>query len=325
MKRILPLLFISVQVFAQQNFDTVKIMPIHVKANIYMLKGSGGNIGLITGKEGNLIIDDQFAPLSDKIKAAVQSLDKGPIKYLINTHIHGDHTGGNENFKKDGVTIIAQENVRSRMMKEQYNAVRKTTTPPLDPAFWPVITFEDHIALHINDEDLEVFHFNFGSHTDGDAIVYFKKANVFHTGDVFVRYGYPYIDMSNGGSINGFVKVLDLALARMDDKAIIIPGHGELATKADVKIFRDRLADIRDQVAAALKKGKKPDEIPALGITDKYDAEWGKGFLKGKDFVLMIADGMDCSGCAKQSSDLGDRFVLPTCFARTRDDDKLLV
>ncbi len=188
------------------------------------------------------------------------------------------------------MTIIAQEHVRNRMMKEQYNAVRKTTIPPANPDALPVVTFEDHISLHINGEDLDLIHYNFGSHTDGDAIIHFKNANVYHMGDVFVRYGYPFIDMSNGGSINGFIKVLDLALARIDDKAVIIPGHGELATKADVKAFRDRLLDIRDQVAAALKKGKKPEEITALGITDKYEADWGKGFLKGKDFVMMITD-----------------------------------
>jgi glyoxylase-like metal-dependent hydrolase (beta-lactamase superfamily II) len=290
MKHLILFILISPSLLAQQNFDTVRIRPVKITENIYMLKGSGGNIGVLTGKDGNLIIDDQFAPLSEKIKAAVQSLDKGSIKYLINTHLHGDHTGGNENFRKDGVTIIAQEHVRNRMMKEQYNAVRKTTIPASNPDALPVVTFEDHISLHINGEDLDVIHYNFGSHTDGDAIIHFKNANVYHMGDVFVRYGFPFIDMSNGGSINGFVKVLDLALARIDDKAVIIPGHGELATKADVKVFRDRLADIRDQVAAALKKGKKPEEITALGITDKYDADWGKGFLKGKDFVMMVAE-----------------------------------
>jgi len=290
MKHFILLVLISPSLWAQQNFDTVRIRPVMIKENLYMLKGSGGNIGLLTGKDGNLIIDDQFAPLSEKIKAAVQLLDKGSIKYLINTHLHGDHTGGNENFRKEGVTIFAQEHVRSRMMKEQYNPVRKITIPPSNPEALPVVTFEDHISLHINGEDLDVIHYNFGSHTDGDAIIHFKNANVYHMGDVFVRYGYPFIDMGNGGSINGFIKVLDLALERIDDKAIIIPGHGELATKADVKIFRDRLADMRDQVAAAMKKGKKPDEILALGITDKYDADWGKGFLKGKDFVMMIAE-----------------------------------
>jgi cyclase len=290
MKYSIFLVLIVSSVSAQQNFDTVRIRPVKVKENIYMLKGSGGNIGVLVGKDGNLLIDDQYGPLSEKIKTAVQSLDKGAIKYLINTHLHGDHTGGNENFQKDGVTIIAQEHVRSRMMKEQYNPVRKITIPPSKPEALPVITFDDHVSLHINGEDLEVIHYNFGSHTDGDAIIHFKNANVYHMGDVFVRYGFPFIDVGNGGSVNGFIKVLDLALARIDDSAVIIPGHGELATKADVKVFRDRLADIRDGVAAALKKGKKPEEIPSLGITEKYEADWGKGFLKGKDFVMMVAE-----------------------------------
>lgn len=284
------LMAISFSSLAQQNFDTVKIQPIKIKDNLYMLKGSGGNMGLLTGKDGNLLIDDQFAPLSEKIKAAIQSLDSNPLKYLINTHLHGDHTGGNDNFGKWGATILAQEHVRERLSKEQYNARFKTTTPPRDPIALPVITFDDKIRLHLNGEDIEVFHFNEGSHTDGDAIIHFKTSNVFHTGDVFVRYGYPFIDYSSGGSANGFIIVLDKFLAVLNDQSVIIPGHGELATKADVKKFRDRMADIRDQIAAALKKGKKVEDIPSLGITDKYDADWGKGFLKGKDFVLMIAE-----------------------------------
>jgi glyoxylase-like metal-dependent hydrolase (beta-lactamase superfamily II) len=291
MKRLF-ILFMAIQGIAlgQQNFDTVKIQSVKVKENIYMLKGSGGNMGLLTGKDGSLLIDDQFAPLSEKIKAAAQSLDSNPIKYLINTHIHGDHTGGNDNFQKMGVTILAQEHVRDRMMMEQVNKAMNRTTPARDAAALPVITFDDRIRLHLNGEDIEVFHFNEGSHTDGDAIIHFTKSNVFHTGDVFVRYGYPFIDYSSGGSVNGFVNVLDKLLVVLNDQSVIIPGHGELATKADVKKFRDRMAEIRDQVAAAIKKGKKPADIPALGITDKYDAEWGKGFLKGKDFVLMIAE-----------------------------------
>ncbi len=291
MKRFFILLMaISGFAFGQQNFDTVKIQPVKIKENIYMLKGSGGNIGLLTGKDGNLMIDDQFAPLSDKIKNAIGSIDTNPIRFLINTHIHGDHTGGNDNFQKMGVTILAQEHVRDRMTKEQVNKALNRTTPARDAAALPVITFDDRIRLHLNGEDLDIFHVNEGSHTDGDAIIHFTKSNVFHTGDVFVRYGYPFIDYSSGGSVNGFIIVLDKLLAMLNDQSVIIPGHGELATKADVKKFRDRMAEIRDSVAAALKKGKKPADIPALGITDKYDAEWGKGFLKGKDFVLMIAE-----------------------------------
>ncbi len=274
---------------AQENFDTVKIRPIRVAEHIHMLKGSGGNIGVLTGKDGVLMIDDQFAPLSQKIKDAIKTLDPGEIRFLINTHVHGDHSGGNENFKRMGVTVIAHDRVRERMMKVHVDKASKETTPPRDKDAWPVITVTDKISFHLNDEDIDVLHFSSG-HTDGDVIVYFKKANVFHTGDMFVRYGYPYIDASRGGGINVFIAYLDKLLPLMDENSKVIPGHGELATKADVKVFRDKLADIRDQVAAALKKGKKVEDIPAMSISDKYDAEWGKGFLKGKDYILFIAE-----------------------------------
>jgi glyoxylase-like metal-dependent hydrolase (beta-lactamase superfamily II) len=271
----------------QENFDTVKIRPVKIYEHIYMLKGSGGNIGVLTGKDGILMIDDQFAPLSQKIKDAIKSLDPGEIRFLINTHVHGDHSGGNENFKRMGVAVIAHERVRERMMKE--HVYKETKEPPRDRDAWPIITLADKVSLHLNDEDIDLLHFGNG-HTDGDVIVHFKKANVFHTGDIFVRYGYPYIDASRGGGVNGFIAFLDKLLPVMDENSKVIPGHGELATKADVKVFRDKLADIRDQVAVALKNGKKVEDIPGLGITDKYDAAWGKGFLKGKDYVLFIAE-----------------------------------
>ena len=275
---------------AQTNYDTVRIRPVKVTEQIYMLKGAGGNIGVMIGKEGTLMIDNQFAPLSNKINGAIKSLDPGEIKFLINTHLHGDHSGGNENFYKMGSTIVAHDLVRERMMKESINRQNRTT-PPRDKEAWPAITFSDKLNFHLNDEDIVLHHFDMG-HTDGDVIVQFKKANVIHAGDAFVRYGYPYIDISSGGSVNGFVSTLDKILLLIDDNTKVIPGHGELATKADVKKVRDAVADIRDQVVAALKKGKKMEDIPALGITDKYDAEYGKGFVKGKDFVLMMAENL---------------------------------
>ena len=290
MRKAVPflLLFFSLTVYGQ-NFDTVKIRPFKVAENIYLLKGSGGNIGVMTGKDGTIVIDDQFAPLSNKINGAIKTLDPGEVRFLINTHLHGDHSGGNENFKRMGVTIIAQDAVRARMMTEQFSARNNRTSPPRDKDAWPVITFPDRMSFHLNDEDIELIHMDPG-HTDGDIIIHFKKANVFHTGDAFVRYGYPFIDLSSGGSFSGFISTLDKTLALMDDQSKVIPGHGELATKADIKILRGKLVDIRDQVAAALKKGKKVEDIPAMGITEKYDAEMGKGFLKGKDLVLMIAE-----------------------------------
>ncbi|SHG86512.1 Glyoxylase, beta-lactamase superfamily II [Chryseolinea serpens] len=279
---------LAVAVAQQPNYDTVRIRPVLVSNNLYFLKGSGGNIGVLIGNDGTLMIDDQFAPLSNKINGAIKTLSPGEIKFLINTHIHGDHTGGNDNFKKMGITILAQDQVRERMTKETVNRQNEKVPPRAKDAL-PDITFADKLNVHINDEDIELIHFDPG-HTDGDVIVHFKKANVYHMGDMFVTYGYPFIDVSSGGSVNGMIAALDKILALMDDQAKVIPGHGELSTKADVKVFRDRLADIRDQVAAALKKGKKKEDLPNLGITDKYDAEWGKGFLKGKDFVMLVAD-----------------------------------
>jgi len=295
MKRFLLTLFCvgltTAAILAQQpNYDTVRIRPVLVANNLYFLKGSGGNIGVLIGNDGTLMIDDQFAPLSNKINGAIKTLSPGEIRFLINTHLHGDHTGGNDNFKKMGVTILAQDQVRDRMSKESVNRAN-AKVPPREKEALPDITFADKLNMHINDEDIELLHFDPG-HTDGDVVVHFKKANVYHMGDMFVTYGYPFIDVSSGGTINGMISTLDKVLAIMDDNAKVIPGHGELSTKADVKVFRDRLVDIRDQVAAALKKGKKKEDIAGLGITDKYDAEWGKGFLKGKDFVLMVAENL---------------------------------
>ncbi len=271
-----------------QDYDTVKIVPVSVTNNIYMLKGAGGNVGLLIGKEGTLMIDDQFAPLSNKINGAIKSLDPGEIRFLFNTHLHGDHTGGNENFRRIGATVVAHNQVRVRMSKEQVNKAFNRTTPPRDPEALPVITFADKLNFHLNDEDIELIHLDNG-HTDGDVLVHFMKANVYHTGDAFVRYGYPFIDVSSGGTFTGFINSLDKILAITDESSKIIPGHGELATRADVKSLRDKLVDIKDQVLVALKKGKKVEDVTALGITDKYDAELGKGFFKGKDFVLLVA------------------------------------
>ena len=293
------IILLTGRVFAQQNFDTVKIRPIKVAENIYMLKGSGGNVGVITGKEGILMVDDQFAPLSEKIREAIKKINPGQIRFLVNTHVHGDHSGGNENFKKIGVTIIAHDQVRDRMMKEWMNTRLSRMVPPRDKEAWPLITFETKLNLHFNDEEIELIYLDRG-HTDGDILVHFKKANVFHTGDTFVRYGYPYIDLSNGGSFVGFMNTLEVMLVLLNDNSKVIPGHGELATKADVRLFRDKMADIRDQVIAALKNGTKVEDIPGLGITDKYDAELGKGFVKGKDFVLLIAGDLGLSAQLKK-------------------------
>lgn len=274
-------LAIALNATSQQNWDSVKVTSHHVKNNIYMLKGSGGNIGVLTGSDGVVMIDDQFLQLGEKIRNAIALLDKGPILFTLNTHIHGDHSGSNEYFKRLGSTIVAHDVVRTRMIKE-----------PRDKDAWPVITFPNKLSLHLNEEDIDLIHFEAG-HTDGDVIIHFREANVFHMGDVFVRYGYPYIDMSNGGSINGLIASVEKAMNLMDEESIVIPGHGDLCKKADVQRYHDRLKDIRDKVANALRQGKKQEDLSGLGITDPYDAEWGQSFIKGKDFVLIVAQGLN--------------------------------
>ena len=295
-KLIVIVLFVAVSIIArsQDKWDSIKVVSENVKDNIYMLKGSGGNIGVITGKDGIAMIDDQFLPLGEKIRNAIAALDSNPIKFTINTHIHGDHSGSNEYFTQIGSTLVAHDVVRERMMKETINREGKTV-PPRDKDAWPVVTFPQQLNLHLNGQDIELIHFGAG-HTDGDVIIRFKQANVFHMGDVFVTYGYPYIDLTNGGTINGLISTLDKSMALMDDQSKVIPGHGNLCTKTDVKKYRDRLADIRDKVASALKKGKKTEDLAGLGITNAYDAEWGKSFIKGKDFVLIVAEGLKPSG-----------------------------
>jgi cyclase len=277
--------------FSQPNFDTVKIRPLKITDKVYMLKGSGGNIGLLTGGDGLLMIDDQYAPLSEKIAKAINTIDASPVRFLVNTHIHGDHSGGNENFKKMGVTIVAHDVVRQRMSKETVNTRTNQTIPPRDKSAWPEITFADRMNFHLNDEDLELYHFTNG-HTDGDIIIRFVKANTYHVGDLFNRGSYPYIDPNNGGDVKGYITNLDKILALVDDNAKIIPGHGNLATKADLKTYRDMIVDIHDQVAAAVKKGKKVEDIPALDIAAKYDATFVSGFVKRKDFVIVLANAL---------------------------------
>lgn len=294
---ILCLLFVPSK--AQDNLDTVEIRTVQVAENLYFLKGAGGNIGVFIGKEGTLMIDNQFAPLSNKINGAIKTLSPNDIRFLINTHIHGDHSGGNENFKKMGVTIVAHDNVMERMSHQQVNRTGNAVTPPRPEDAWPMISFSDKLNFYLNQEDIELLHVSPG-HTDGDVVVHFKKANVFHMGDLFVTYGYPYIDYNNGGSIIGFVESLDSFLKLMDDNTKIIPGHGEICTKADVKQFRDRLAEFRDEVTAALKKGKKVEDIGNLPIASKYDETWGKGFVKGKDFTLQIAENIKATQPTKK-------------------------
>ncbi|HJW27761.1 MAG TPA: MBL fold metallo-hydrolase [Saprospiraceae bacterium] len=274
---------------AQRNFDTVQVRANQLSDAVWMLTGSGGNIGVSSGEDGTVIIDDQFAPLSDKIKKAVAEIAKSntPIKFVVNTHWHGDHTGGNENFGKDGAVIIAHENVRKRMSEERFNEFVKSTIPASPKVALPVVTFTEDITLHLNGDDVQIFHVN-PAHTDGDAIIYFTKANIVHMGDVFFWGSYPFIDISSGGSINGLVAAVDRVLPMLNEDVKIIPGHGTLANKDNLRSYRDMLASVRDAIVAMIRRGKSLDEVKAAKPTKEFDAQWGKGSSPSDRFVEIV-------------------------------------
>lgn len=274
-----PLFFLQAQ--------EVSIEPIKVKDNIYMLKGRGGNIGVSFGKDGVLIIDNQFEDMVPKIKNAIKDLTDEEVRFVINTHYHGDHTGGNRIFGEEGKTIVAHQNVFNRLNTEQHSKFRDRTTPAAPKAARPVITFDHFVTFHINDETIQVMHFN-KAHTDGDAVVYFEDANVLHAGDLFVTYGYPFIDADAGGSLNGFIDTLHKILLLINNETVIIPGHGDLSAKKDVEDFREKLVDIRDRIQKEVEAGKDLNEVIAANPLESYETEWGNGFIKSKDFITLV-------------------------------------
>lgn len=270
-----------------QDWDAVEIKTTKVADNIYMLEGRGGNIGVIVGEDGVMIVDNQYAPLADKIKSAITAISSGPIKYVINTHWHFDHTGGNEVFGGDGSIIIAHDNVRTRVSKDQFMVHMQNEVKASPEVAWPVVTFSDDLTYYFNDEEIMIHH-SPPAHTDGDAVVYFKKANVIHMGDTFVRYGFPFIDISAGGSVNGMIDNLNEVLGMINDQTKVIPGHGQLASRLDMAKFRDVVTDIRDQVKKSIEKGNSLDDILSSGITKKYDEKWSGPFIKTKDFLTFV-------------------------------------
>ena len=275
----------------QEDFSKVTVKTTSVAGSVSMLQGEGGNIGVLVGPDGVLLVDDEYAPLVPKIEAAVKQLSPKPIRFVVNTHFHGDHTGGNAGLGTDGAIIIAQDNVRKRLSTEQFSPFSKQMRPPLPVVAWPVVTFADSVSFHLDGEDIDVFHIA-PAHTDGDSVVWFKTSNVVHAGDLFFNGLYPFIDFGTGGSIDGVVAGADLVLSRINDQAKVIPGHGPVGSKADLKRYRDMLATIRDRVRKAIQDGKTLDQTVASKPTAEFDAAWGNGFLKPEAFVALLYTGM---------------------------------
>lgn len=271
-----------------QDFSKVEIKTERLAANVYMMIGSGGNLGLSIGEDAVFVIDDQFAPLTPKIEAAIKKLTDKPVKFVLNTHWHYDHTGGNENLGKAGALIFAHENVRKRMSGDQFIEFLASKVPASPKGALPVVTFSTDITFHLNADEIFVYHVP-AAHTDGDAIVHFRKSDVIHTGDIFFNKLYPFIDASSGGTIDGMVAAVDRVLAIATDKTKIIPGHGPLATRADLSAYRDMLATVAGRIKAQIKEGRKFEDIVASKPTADFDDAWGKGSIPGAKFAEMVA------------------------------------
>lgn len=272
---------------AQQDFSKVEIQTVVVRPGVHMLIGSGGNIGVSSGEDGVLLIDDQYAPLTEKIGAAVAKISTKPIRFIINTHWHGDHTGGNENIGKTGAVIVAHENVRVRMSREHFNAFFDRRTPPSPAGALPVVTFVQDVSFHVNGDELHVFHVD-PAHTDGDSIIHWKRDNVFHMGDLYFSAGYPFIDLSSSGAAQGIIAAADKVISIADDESKIIPGHGPLSNKKELIAYRDMLKDIQSKITSLIQQGKSLEEVKAAKPTAAYDAKWGTGFINGDQIIEFV-------------------------------------
>src|SRR5436190_3042596 len=252
MKRSLLILLVPAVLSAQQNFDTVTVKTQALRGGVYMLTGAGGNMGLSVGSDATFLVDDQFAPLTPKIQAAIAAITQAPVRFVINTHWHGDHVGGNENFGNAGSLLVAHDNVRKRMSVEQFSKLFNRTTPASPAGALPVVTFTDSLTFHINGDDLVALHVP-PAHTDGDVVVHFTKADVIHMGDTFMTAcSYPLVDLGSGGNVNGFVTAADAALAVCGPQTMVIPGHGQLSDCAGLREWRNMIVSVRESVSAEM-------------------------------------------------------------------------
>ncbi len=274
---------------AQQapDFSRVQVKSQRVAGNVYMLTGAGGNMALLVGDDGALLVDDQFAPLAPKIRAAIALLTERPVRFVINTHWHSDHSGGNEAFGATGSVIVAHRNTRERMSTRQLVDLFNLEVPASPAVALPIVTFEQSVQLHLNGEDISVEHAP-RAHTDSDAVLYFAKADVVHTGDMFVLGFYPFIDLGTGGSIDGVIAGSAAVLARTGPATQIIPGHGALATRADLQAYHDMLATVRERVAAAIRKGRTLQQVLESKPTGEFDSRYARAGTSPDAWVQRV-------------------------------------
>ncbi len=270
-----------------QDFEQVQIETIPIRDGIYMLTGEGGNIGVSAGEDGVFLIDDQFAPLTEKILNAVGEISPEPVRFLINTHWHSDHTGGNENLGKAGVLIFAHDNVRELLSTDQVMAVFNREVPASPEVALPAITFNETMTFHLNGETIEAFHVN-SAHTNGDSIIHFQEANIIHTGDVYFNGFYPFIDVEHGGSIDGMILAVEQLLTMVDNQTSIIPGHGPLSNRGELIAYLNMLKTVRDRVRSAIAQNISLEDFIASEPTADLDSTWGDGFLPPAKFLEIV-------------------------------------
>jgi cyclase len=289
-------LLMTATAFAQQgapttppppDFSKVEIKTTDLGDGMYMLEGQGGNITVAVAKDGIIMVDSQYAPLHDKIKAAIAAISNLPIKYVINTHFHGDHVGGNASFSQDGAIVIAEVNVKNRLASGTTNGLTGVKTPPATPAALPSKTYTGHFQIRLRGRVADLKHIE-NAHTDGDTYVWFKTANVLSTGDTFTQGRYPNIDFANGGNIKGMIAATDAYLKLANAKTRIVPGHGPLADKAALAEYRTMLITARDRMAKLVKDGKTEDEVVAAKPFADLDARWAPTELAGRNFIRVV-------------------------------------
>jgi len=290
---VVALLFAAGSAAAQDEdrFKDVKIEAIPVTPGIWMLTGQGGNIGVSAGEDGVFLIDDQFAPLTERIKAAIAKISDKPVRFVINTHWHGDHTGGNENLGKEGVVIVAHDNVYKRMNQENFSKVFNMAIPKAPKAALPVISFNDTVTFHLNGQDIHAAHVEH-AHTDGDSFLHFRQANVIHTGDLWFNGMYPFIDSESGGSVAGAIAAVEAILAVADANTKIIPGHGPLGDEKALETYLGFLREVSGRVQKLIDAGKSLEEIQQLKPLADYDATLGQGFFKPETFLGILYNGL---------------------------------
>lgn len=275
-----------------QDFSSVEIRTTEVSEGVYALQGAGGNLGLVVGDNGAFLVDDQYAPLTDKIIAAVAAVTDKPIRFVFNTHWHGDHTGGNEHMDEAGALIVAHDNVRKRMSAGQFMEFFDREVPPSPAGALPVVTFNDRVTFHLGGHTVHAIHIP-NAHTDGDAIVHLEEADTIHTGDIVFDGLYPFIDYGSGGSLAGMIEAADRILEMANEDTAIITGHGgPVVDKSRLRNYRDMLATVHERLAALIDQGKTLDEVQAESITSEFDADWGQGFIDPKRWVELNYLGM---------------------------------